>query len=195
MAGLSVTAFQGFWRGREDTAGYLVATDRSRALRTLIEDVPLSARILEIGCGAGRNLAYLFDEGYERVDGLDINRSAEGVLRARYPQLAERPVHVGAAEDILPLVDGPYDLIFSMAALGHIHPDVIAKVCDEIARLTSDVLVIETPRCDVKEFAAHDYEALFGSRGYALTSHIPMTTFSYLAGDGLASYVAFRFKR
>lgn len=170
-------------------------THRSAALVRLIADVPHDARILEVGCGPGRNLAFLFDQGWEDVEGVEINPNAVKTLRERYPQLVERPIHVGPAESVLPTLE-PYDLVFTMAVLEHIHPSS-SVVFDEIARLGREVLAIEPRGHSSRRQHPHDVPALFESRGFRLVSATPMSEMPETADDPYLGpdYVAWRFAR
>jgi hypothetical protein len=78
---------------------YVRATRRSQALLEIICDLPTDARILEVGCNAGRNLAYLFDHGYTGVEGVEINPYAVDLLRSTFPQLADREIRAGLGRD------------------------------------------------------------------------------------------------
>lgn len=145
--------------------GFIAPVGRSKILAKLIAGTPKDARILEVGCSVGRNLAYLADEGYTRLEGVEISSHATQLLRDTYPQLKRAKIHTGAAEDILPLLKGPYDLIFTMAFLSMVHPDSI-DVFDEIGRLTDTVLAIE-PMIPVQSSRhyPHDLGRLFEERG------------------------------
>jgi SAM-dependent methyltransferase len=188
-----------FWRSPEPEgnvpAQYLDAPGRSRVLVELLEAVPKSSRILEVGCNVGRNLAHLTDCGYTRLEGVEISPHAVELLRESYPQLAETPIHLGSAEEVLPRLDG-YDLVFTMAVLEHIHPDSSA-VFDEIARLGRTVLTIEPAPGHIHSSSRqfpHDLSAVFESGGMKLISTIPLAKHPMVAGDPLAGYAAWRFE-
>ena len=105
--------------------------------------VSKEARVLEVGCNVGRNLARLHDSGWAHLEGVEISPHAVRMLRETYPQLSESQIHVGAAEDVLPDMESDrFDLVFTMAVLEHLHPDS-RGVFSEIARLAPNVLAIE----------------------------------------------------
>ena len=58
-------------------------------MASLLQDLPHDARILEVGCGVGHNLAYLHDLGYHHLEGIEISKPVVDVLRETYPQLAD----------------------------------------------------------------------------------------------------------
>lgn len=173
---------------------YITPTHRSELLVELIADLPRDARILEVGCNVGRNLAWLHDEGWPHVAGVEISAHAIALLRETYPQLGEIEVHQGRAEDVLPtLPDDSFDLVFTMAVLEHIHPSS-SIVFDRMAALAPQVLAIEPAGHLSHRQYPHDIEDLFTSRGMALAS----TQFigdHPKAGKGLANYTAWRFTR
>src|SRR5262245_13207253 len=163
-----------FWRQPEPEHNrphtYIPHIQRSAALHQLIADLPKDARILEVGCNVGRNLAYLYDNGYPHVSGVEISPHAVALLRTTYPQLAGNQILVGAAEEVLPTLptDG-FDLVFTMAVLEHIHPDS-SIVFDEIARIGRSILAIEQLGAYSHRQFPHDIPKIFRSRGLRLTS-------------------------
>lgn len=162
---------------------------RSRALYDLISDLSREARILEVGCNAGRNLAFLYDHGFRNVEGVEISPHAVSLLRSRYPQLSECPIHLGAAESVLPRIPADsFDLIFTMAVLEHIHPDS-SDLFLHIARIAPRVLAIEPAEghSSSRQYP-HRLERRFERHGLKLVSIHPMS------GD-LRNYSAFRFQR
>ncbi|MEP6982301.1 MAG: methyltransferase domain-containing protein [Sphingomicrobium sp.] len=93
---------------------------RRRILAELIRreaQLPSNARILEIGCGTGHNLAML--SGFGHVDGLELDdearalsekRLGRNVMRSPLPELSEVP-------------DADYDLIGAFDVIEHIDDD------------------------------------------------------------------------
>ncbi|HEU4426202.1 MAG TPA: class I SAM-dependent methyltransferase [Pilimelia sp.] len=189
-----------FWRQPmppgNSSHDYIGPVGRSHVLLELISDLPKTARILEVGCNVGRNLAYLHDNGYRHVEGVEINPHAVERLRTTYPQLADVPIHLGPAEEVLPgLPDDGYDLVYTMAVLEHIHPDH-SMVFDEIARVGRSVLAIEPPGGVSHRQFPHDIPKVFTARGLCLVSSRSMADFPKTADDkAIAKYSAFRFNR
>ncbi|MFC4359560.1 class I SAM-dependent methyltransferase [Halobium salinum] len=100
------------------------------------------AAVLELGCGSGRHLAHLREQGFENLAGVDINDEAFEVMADHYPVLAEAGTfHTGALEDLLPeFDDDAFDVVYSVETLQHIHPDD-EWVFEEVARVAGDLLV------------------------------------------------------
>lgn len=174
---------------------YVGVVGRSQVLLELMADVPKDARILEIGCNVGRNLAYLVDHGYRNVEGIEISPHAVDLLRQTYPQLSDATIHLGAAEEILPsLGDKAFDLVFTMAVIEHIHPSSTA-VFDDMVRVGRSILAIEPPGRTSHRQYPHDVPDIFQSRGLVMVSSRPMSDFPATANDaGIKIFSAFRFE-
>ncbi len=159
-----------FWRQPEpegnSPAAFLQKEARSRGLFAMLDRVvPKDAKIIEIGCGAGRNLAFLYDQGYTNLAGIEINPHAIALLRETYPQLADITIYEGSAEDVLPtLTDDQFNVAVTMSTLQHIHPDS-TDVFDQLVRVAGQLFVIEGPPVRSRRQYPHDYDELFTSRG------------------------------
>lgn len=111
-------------------------------LRRLDRFVGRDAKVLELGCGSGRHLAHLVDNGFESITGIDLNPDAFEVMRDHYPELVETGTFVqGAIEDVVERFETQeFDAVYSVETLQHVHPDA-AWVFPELARITGDLLV------------------------------------------------------
>src|SRR5258708_7177054 len=69
-------------------------------------------RILDLGCGAGRDLVKLGVTESDEVTGVDIDDEALVIARQQFPR---RAFSVGAGE-ILPFANASFDRVFSIAA-------------------------------------------------------------------------------
>lgn len=100
------------------------------------------AAILEVGCGSGRHLAHLLDNGYENLTGVDINADSFDVMAETYPRLAERGTfHTGAIEELVGEFEtDAFDVVYTVETLQHIHPEDV-WVFEELGRITSDLLI------------------------------------------------------
>lgn len=194
------SSLHSFWRQSmppgNNPNDYIHATNRSEALLEIISDLPKDSRILEVGCNVGRNIAFLHDNGYAGVEGVEINPHAVQLLRKTYPQLADTDVHIGPAGEVLPkFEDDSFDLVFTMAVLEHIHPDE-STVFDNMARIGSQVLAIEPEgRLSHRQFP-HDIPRVFTARGLTMVSNKSMADFPSNAHDKtIHAYNAYRFHR
>jgi SAM-dependent methyltransferase len=126
---------------------YRGADATSARLRDLLErHVGRDARVLEVGCSAGRHLAHLLDDGFENLTGVEVNGEAFDVMAETYPDLAAAGTfHRDAIETVLPdLATDAVDATYSVETLQHVHPDA-EWVFADLVRVTADLLVtVET---------------------------------------------------
>ena len=155
--------------------------------------IPRDAAILEVGCGVGRNLAYLYDRGYTNLGGIEADPQAVALLRKTYPQLKDITIHEGTADDVLAkLTDDEYNVAFSVSALQHIDPDRV-EVFDDLVRVARQMFVIEGPARKTRGGHRHDYDAVFTSRG--MTSLGTRSVTDIRVGPEFGQYVGRRYRR
>jgi SAM-dependent methyltransferase len=163
-----------YWRDPPDAdnaaAGYAATPPgRSVYLTDLVRRfIPRDARLLEIGCNAGRNLAVLhLDGGYANLAAIEISRRALDTFRASFPRtFASTRVECGPAEEVLArLAPASFDLVFSMAVLEHIHPDSEAVFADVARVAACFVLTIEDEEHVTARQFARDYGRVFEGLG------------------------------
>ena len=106
-------------------------------------------RVLDAGCGQGRNLVYLLNEGFD-VHAVDAEPRNVAKVRERFPSLDETRCRVARVED-LPFDDGAFDVVVSIAVLHFARDDahfdamlgellrVLAPGGLFLARLASDI--------------------------------------------------------
>jgi SAM-dependent methyltransferase len=92
--------------------------------------IPMDAKILDFGCGAGCMVYSLLDQGYTNVYGYDV----KDYLKLRDPADLSR-FHISSHLDIkLPYDDNTFDLILSTAVFEHVMDQV--AVFRELHRIT-----------------------------------------------------------
>jgi SAM-dependent methyltransferase len=115
---------------------------RRRVLGAVLDGLALPAgtRILDAGCGSGRNMADLALRG--TVTGVELASSSLEVARAR--GLGE--VRAGSLEEPLPFADASFDLAVALDVLEHLSDDALAW--DELARVVAPGgrLVVTVPQ-------------------------------------------------
>jgi SAM-dependent methyltransferase len=144
------------------------AARRSEYLvRMVREQVPPAARILEVGCNAGRNLHYLYTNGFTNLTAIEISEYAVRLLRASFPDSAGRATILNRPleEAVRTLRDGQFDLVFSMAVLEHIHTESEWTFA-ELARVTGKhLLTIEDEGCESWRHFPRRYDRVFEPLG------------------------------
>lgn len=119
-------------------------------------------RIMEAGCGFGRNLKFLIDGGVkpEILTGADI--SPKLLAQAGLPK-SVRLVRANVLN--LPFSDRCFDLVFTHGLLMHVHPRRPGQAVLELARVTKKYLIlIEEIRSRPERLNyftwAHDYDKI-----------------------------------
>lgn len=156
-----------FWRNPPaDNAPetYAVHESRSQLVARLVErTVPKHARVLELGCNAGANLAALRDRGFENLEAVEINVAAVKLLRRVAPQLDDVTIYDTSIEDFTDWM-GDYDLVYTLAVLEHVHPDS-AFVFERVAAHTRFLLTVEDEQGESWRHFPRDYGQVFGALG------------------------------
>jgi SAM-dependent methyltransferase len=102
------------WAGRYETA------DMADLHAILIRHLPPAAPVLEVGCGSGRDAAFLMGQGFEitAIDG--SNMMLEEASR-RHPELASR-LHVAAVpfDSESPLLKRKFSAVLAIALVMHL---------------------------------------------------------------------------
>ena len=119
--------------------------------------------ILELGSGTGRNLYYLKKAGYENITGVELSPLYIAAMKEHFPQLSEMVIQ-GPLEEILPVCNRSYDLVFSMAVLEHI-PTESENVFSEIVRIAKNLIVIEDEKCKSWRHFPRNYRDVFSGLG------------------------------
>lgn len=144
-------------------------------------------RILEIGCGAGRNLNYLYSNGYSRLFGVEINVKAVELMKQHFPDMASHAeVYNSPIEEVAPkFSDGEFDVVYTMALLQHIHPDS-EWVFPELVRITKEYLItIENEKVETWRHFPRNYKLIFESLGLRQVQEIH---WSDLDGESISYY-------
>lgn len=108
--------------------GYKEGWERTDYLLGLLTSSPVNAvrgyRILEIGCNVGRNMEGLRRLGFYDLHGVEINPNTETIRKQIFPELANQgKFKYMPIEEYIKTAPKPFDVIYTMAVLEHIHPD------------------------------------------------------------------------
>jgi SAM-dependent methyltransferase len=131
--------------------------DMSTLHRLLLRYLPERCRVLEIGCGSGRDAAFLLSHGYD-VTATDASQSMLALAAQRHPELASRlhllsfPLSLGGERAGVRVDDtpattalrSPYNAILSVAMVMHLTDDELRECAAQWRALVEDegVLVI-----------------------------------------------------
>jgi len=109
----------------------------------IVEALPVfrrieASRILDLGCGAGRNSIYLARWEFDVV-GVDVSRSALRKAKSRSEaEGVENVAMVRASMTHLPFIDHSYDVVISVSVIHHAVKEAIGKTIGEIHRVLKD---------------------------------------------------------
>lgn len=104
-------------------------------------DIKSQKSILEVGCGFGRNMKYLIDQGInpKRITGVDI--SPEMIKKARKYLRKGSTLKTGNILE-LPFKDNSFDLVFTHGVLMHVEPKNIQRAISELVRVSKKKIIL-----------------------------------------------------
>lgn len=100
------------------------------------QDIPKTAKILEVGCNTGMQLRGLQAMGFEQLYGVEIQHYAVEEAK-KYTKNIN--VIQGSGFDI-PFKDGYFDIVGTNGVLIHISPDDLPKMMDEMYRCSGQYI-------------------------------------------------------
>lgn len=119
-------------RARETALGY-DAVDTTPLLELVLAYAPREGRLLEIGCGSGRDAAAYLEGGYD-VTALDGSKGMLAEAARLHPELSGRLVHHSLPE-ALPFEGAHFDVVTAMAVLMHLDLPALEAAFSEISRV------------------------------------------------------------
>lgn len=142
---------------------YLEQPERSIYLTRVIEKLfpNKNTLILELDCGTGRNLNYLYSNGYTNICGIEQSNIYVEALIKNFPHLEPRIMR-GLIEKVLPKMFSTFDLIFTMAVLQHIPK---SNIFPEITKRTDYLLTIENEKSTNWNIYKRNYKEVFEHYG------------------------------
>ncbi len=137
----------------------------SNLFSEVLSFLPSDARILEIGCNAGRNLDYLFRAGYTNLWGIEIGSAAVEMFEATFPETrgSTQLICGDALEEITNLPSSHFDLVFTRGVLVNIHPKD-NTFFSEICRVTRAFVLTDESEGSWTAWP-RDFSQLFGQLG------------------------------
>ena len=139
-------------------------------------------RVLEVGCGFGRNLKFLIDQGIkpETFTGIDFSQNLLQLAKANLPPQVK--LYPGKAQN-LPFPDNYFNLTFTHGVLMHLPPNQVNQAFSELVRVSKKYLalveetVTGTDPVRINNFTwAHDYQALISQHQLEIVEHTQDTT-------------------
>lgn len=137
--------------------------------REVLPYLDKDSSILEIGCGPGRNLNYLYKLGYHNLTGIEIGPQAVELMKSSFREMySNSTIHIGDAPMVLKrLATHQFDLVYCHSVLVNIHPKH-NYVFAEMARVAKDfILTLENegsydayPRDFKKLFEKHRWKMI-----------------------------------
>ena len=116
-------------------------------------NIPIGSKILEIGCGSGRDAARSLQDGYDII-GLDGSKGLLAEIPKRHPELKDRLIF-GIMPCRTDFSDEYFDGFYSVACLMHLTEKELDETMTELNRITKKggkgIVSIPTTRDDVKE--------------------------------------------
>ena len=146
-----------------EMAARFETAEMGRLHRLIRATLPQGARMLELGCGSGRDAALALEAGYD-VTATDGSLAMLEEARRLHPRLEGRLRHLSFPSPF-PFADGTFDAVLAVAALMHLPEPEIAAVVREVTRVlhSGGVLILSVPgrRADVGDDSRDSRGRLF----------------------------------
>lgn len=130
MADITITYY--ITHGKDRIRRYESA-DVSALQSRLADSFPPGARLLELGCGSGRDAAFMLKNGFDVTASDGVREMIDGAA-ACHPDLAGRLVCIRLPRDLTPAL-GCYDGVYAVATLMHLTRPAIQEVLAGIRQI------------------------------------------------------------
>jgi ubiquinone/menaquinone biosynthesis C-methylase UbiE len=106
----------------------------------LLEAIPVDAKVLDIGCGTGRNIKIISEKtGY--ITGVDVDEDAIDSIRAIFTSVATTSfVHADARK--LPFEENTFDIVTFLEIIGNLGENKKSALKEAVRVLKKDGLLI-----------------------------------------------------
>jgi cyclopropane fatty-acyl-phospholipid synthase-like methyltransferase len=130
MSDTTLTYYTTHWK---DLVRRYESADVTDLHTLLAAGFPPGARLLELGCGSGRDAAYMLARGFD-VIASDAVQEMIDAAEACHPALAGRLCRICLPRDLTPSL-GPFDGVYAVATLMHLTRPAIQNVFSRIRRI------------------------------------------------------------
>lgn len=154
-----------YWTAPNDSDNkpteYLTRYEKSEYLFSKIKSLPRDAKILEVGTNVGRNLNYLYKQGFTDLNGVEISQNAVDIMKVEYPEMYENSkINLTSIEDFFNSNETKFDLIYSLAVLEHVHTDS-DWIFEKMSKATSEIITIEDEKSISWKHFPRNYKKIF----------------------------------
>jgi SAM-dependent methyltransferase len=194
---MSADEMHRYWRNPTNgnlPQDYLAPSTEPRSIflvQTIARLADTDARILEIGCNAGRNLDHLWRAGYRNLEAIEISEKAIETLKQAFPELGSGiHINIGTVEQVITTLDTDcFDIVFTMAVLEHLHTSS-EWVFPEIVRITSSkLLTIEDEYGRGSRHVARNYRRTFEPLGMVQLESKRLNMSEHALGSGFVARI------
>lgn len=155
---------------------YINQTWGQRIIQTAFKYMDKDWSILELGCNTGKTLAYLKENGYNNVMGVEINRKAIELGMKTFPQLKDVEIICSPLEDVINILND-FDVIYASGVYMHL-PYEYDWVFESISNHTRKLIVTcEDEIQTTFERFARNYNRIFEGYGWYQVEEEPGTNF------------------
>ncbi|MEU2232315.1 class I SAM-dependent methyltransferase [Streptomyces vietnamensis] len=114
--------WDGFYADRDKPVPFFVAKPDENLVSYVEQGLlPAGGKVLDLGCGPGRNALHLAAAGYE-VTGIDLSPTAIAWAEERAAASGAENVRFVCGDAFTAALDGPYDLIYDSGCFHHLPP-------------------------------------------------------------------------
>jgi SAM-dependent methyltransferase len=110
------------------------AVDFRAVIDRMLSQLPEGGKLLDVGCGSGRDAAYFLDRGFD-VTGTDASKAMIAEAVRHHPELADRLLQ-HRLPGPLPFADRAFDVAVAMAVLMHLTEADARRALAELVRVT-----------------------------------------------------------
>jgi SAM-dependent methyltransferase len=150
-----------YWVTNKNYNFYKTGNNKSLFLLKLFNKyIDKDSHITELGCNVGRNLKFLYEDGYKNLLGVEINK--EAIQNRICPK--EIPVVNSSIEEyIKDFKHKQFDVCFTMAVFEHIHSNS-ELMFKEIDNMFHTIIIIEDEKHKSFNHFPRNYKKVFYER-------------------------------